>query len=312
MDVASKSSGLTSLQIYDSDSENEDESTASCSISSKTTERSKSACGVGCKRPFVVDISVDTPRLPKHGRLDVTLPVPEIVLQMFSNSKGNGEDLSLSHNDPSLHMGRTRSFPHVRGNWASYLYLPCLNNTLMVELNGIIEETRKYCEDTLKIQILPVDDKHLSVSRTQSFRHHWIQEFVDNLRHTASGIETFELFFEEFHAYVNDEKTRTFIGIKVNATENLLRIVNTCDKCLADFQLDPYYEDASFHISVVWMLGDMKHLVEKKLIPYMNAKWLQVVESEPDLQILKVQQINFKTGNKLFQFPFAEKTKTQN
>jgi len=52
----------------------------------------------------------------------------------------------------------------------------------------------------------------------------------------------FKLFFEGFHAYVNDEKTRTFIGIKVSPTENLTRVVNACDKCLADYQLEPYYK----------------------------------------------------------------------
>ena len=24
-----------------------------------------------------------------------------------------------------LHMGRTRTFEHVAGNWATYLYIPC-------------------------------------------------------------------------------------------------------------------------------------------------------------------------------------------
>lgn len=27
--------------------------------------------------------------------------------------------------DPNFHEGRIRSFPHERGNWATYVYIPC-------------------------------------------------------------------------------------------------------------------------------------------------------------------------------------------
>jgi len=58
----------------------------------------------------------------------------------------------------------------------------------MMTANRIIEDTRKHWEDVLDIQMFHLDDIHLSVSRTQPLRHHWIQEFVDNLRHAAKGI----------------------------------------------------------------------------------------------------------------------------
>lgn len=34
---------------------------------------------------------------------------------------------SYEHKDnPELHGGRTRSFPHVRGNWATFVYVQCM------------------------------------------------------------------------------------------------------------------------------------------------------------------------------------------
>ena len=38
---------------------------------------------------------------------------------MFSD-----EDVEVDDNK-DLHMGRTRAFEHVAGNWATYLYIPC-------------------------------------------------------------------------------------------------------------------------------------------------------------------------------------------
>lgn len=49
----------------------------------------------------------------KHGRL----PVPDTVLHMF------GEEQWVD--DSGKHRGRVRSFQHERGNWATYVFLPC-------------------------------------------------------------------------------------------------------------------------------------------------------------------------------------------
>ena len=47
------------------------------------------------------------------------LPVPGNILSMFNGKKTDHED------DPTLHSGRTRSFAHERGNWASFVSIPC-------------------------------------------------------------------------------------------------------------------------------------------------------------------------------------------
>lgn len=35
------------------------------------------------------------------------------------------EELDPQTEDRSLHGGRIRSFKHERGNWATYVYIPC-------------------------------------------------------------------------------------------------------------------------------------------------------------------------------------------
>lgn len=52
------------------------------------------------------------------------LPVPSCLLSMFPDD----DDEALTE-DSSLHGGRIRSFKHERGNWATYVYLPCKKPT---------------------------------------------------------------------------------------------------------------------------------------------------------------------------------------
>lgn len=51
------------------------------------------------------------------------LPLPGAIHSMFSD-KGQVMD------NPAEHGGRIRSFPHLEGNWASYVYIPGLNSLM--------------------------------------------------------------------------------------------------------------------------------------------------------------------------------------
>lgn len=48
------------------------------------------------------------------------LPVPETL-------KNSNKILPLNEyvDNPSLHGGKIRTFPHERGNWATYVFVPC-------------------------------------------------------------------------------------------------------------------------------------------------------------------------------------------
>lgn len=41
---------------------------------------------------------------------------------MFDNRSYH---LKPDNDDPSSHQGRSRLFEHERGNWATYIYIPC-------------------------------------------------------------------------------------------------------------------------------------------------------------------------------------------
>nr|CAI5867985.1 unnamed protein product [Callosobruchus analis] len=52
-----------------------------------------------------------------HNKKNNMLPLP----QVFKDSSSSDAHVD----DPAIHDGRIRTFEHVRGNWASYAYIPC-------------------------------------------------------------------------------------------------------------------------------------------------------------------------------------------
>lgn len=55
------------------------------------------------------------------------LPLPGCLLTMFP------EEQDSQTEERSLHGGRIRSFKHERGNWATYVYLPCKSVILIYQ-----------------------------------------------------------------------------------------------------------------------------------------------------------------------------------
>jgi hypothetical protein len=50
------------------------------------------------------------------------------------------------------------------------------------------------------------------------------------------------MLFDEFEVYVNEEGTRTFVGMRVHPSAHLFKLIKVCDKLLAEYDLEPYYE----------------------------------------------------------------------
>ena len=96
---------------------------------------------------------------------------------------------------PELHGGRTRSFAHERGNWASYCYFKVTTGKLIEDLQIAIQ---KCCQDEdISVQLECIDEVHLSLTKTFVLQHHWIGEFTKTVQQGLSRVKSKERYVKK-------------------------------------------------------------------------------------------------------------------
>ncbi|GFT38270.1 u6 snRNA phosphodiesterase [Nephila pilipes] len=227
--------------------------------------------------------------VPDFREKEVVLPLPFEIKEMYKETSREIVD------NPSKHGGKIRSFPHERGVWATYVYI---EYTPEPEFYDMIEELKKNAS-THGIDLQISEDFHVSLSRTLKLRHHWISPFIDALRNKLSCYFQFKVFFDSLEVYENEEKTRTFLGLKVRSDVPLLTLLGKVDSCVKDFKLPIFYEDPSFHLSCASCIGSKAEEIEK-FWAELNIIFQSFMVSHPNCRRLLVPKVCCKSGNKLF------------
>lgn len=239
------------------------------------------------------DSEDDQPPEPKIMKTNTgeKLPLPSAISSM--NKVFNPTPVD----DPSKHQGRIRSFQHERGNWSTLIFIP-------VDLN-IIDEVQTMIENTIDepIEFRESENIHLSLSKTVVLRHHWIKLFTKSLGDTLASVNHFPIDFQSLNVYLNEDRTRTFIGLTVGGIyfEKLHNLMLKMDKLMNEFQLNTFYEDPSFHASILWCLGDHESLIKSKLAE-LNTRLSEMRDSSVEEFQMTVNRIQCNTGNKKYSF----------
>lgn len=205
--------------------------------------------------------------------------------------------LDKHKDDPQLHDGRKRSFPHVRGNWATFVFVQYSKVDILYELLEKLKE-----KVLTKVESCQrCDDFHISLSKTVVLKYHLISSFCSSLQLNLKTIDSFNLGFSSIKVYCNEENSRTFISLEVDQFTDkfLLQISKKVDQVLEDFQLPTFYEDPSFHMSVLWVNGNKKSELNS-IVEDFNEILFE--ESEKSLKTILVDNINCKIGNKFFKY----------
>lgn len=84
---------------------------------------------------------------------------------------------------------------------------------------------------------------HVSLTRTLVLKFHWINSFVEAVKNTINCYPSFIMSLSSIKIYCNEDKTRTFMGITVESTNNSLHnLTSALDKILDDYQLPNFYK----------------------------------------------------------------------
>ncbi|CAJ1057540.1 U6 snRNA phosphodiesterase isoform X2 [Xyrichtys novacula] len=285
------------LTAYSSSS-SEEESEAAAAAGADS--HSLSAAAVSFKRHEEDVCNSPARKKPKiqeqalHMSVSSRLPLPGCLLAMFP------DEMDSKSEESALHGGRIRSFKHEQGNWATYVYLPYHPED---EFRLLLQELLLKSRDC-GVVLTPQEDFHLSLSQTVVLKHHWIQPFTQSLRAGLVHCKRFLCSVRRLKVYCNAERTRTFLGMEVaNGHPQLLDLVQAVDRTMMEFNLDTFYKDPSFHVSLAWCVGDMREQIKDSI---QDLQSLVDAHGEGTfLLILDCVEVYCKTGNKTFHFPLS-------
>ncbi|KAF8895308.1 hypothetical protein BD779DRAFT_1608922 [Infundibulicybe gibba] len=165
--------------------------------------------------------------------------------------------------DPAQHQGRTRSQPHVEGQFAAHVYISITlphHASLHALIRGIAREAQKTVP-ALHSTWLSADkgkaplELHISLSRPTFLWAHQREELKRAVKALAATHSPFPVSFSALAELTNDERTRTFLTIEVGAGHRELKsLADALTPTLQSLRQKPFYPDARFHASIAWAL----------------------------------------------------------
>ncbi|XP_037048846.1 U6 snRNA phosphodiesterase [Bradysia coprophila] len=219
---------------------------------------------------------------------------------LISSASTNGNQ-EKSEKDDVENTGRVRTFPHERGNWATFIYVPVPFSDSIREIQSQIASS---CEKDLDVQLHLIESIHISLTRTVVLQHHWIDDFKKSIRECIVDFKRFPTSIDTLSVYCNDDCTTTFVAIAVPDVycAPLKALVEKFDRCLSEYKLPFFYEDASFHVSILWCAGNKKAKIQTE-IDKLQQMLNEAIEDDCDDYQFVVNRIECKIGNKIYDYP---------
>ncbi|KAF5378844.1 hypothetical protein D9615_006961 [Tricholomella constricta] len=188
----------------------------------------------------------DQPPPPKRRKLP---PLPASLLPQ------------VPIDDPSKHQGRTRTTPHVEGQFAAYIYVSLFvdpNSRLYALIDDILRDARKTVPSLCEIALQDGGKElHVSLSRPTYLRAHQREHLKRAVKAVAKQYSPFTASFAALSDLTNDERTRTFITMEVGAGHAELRaMADALTPTLKSIRQKEFYTDPRFHASIAWALLD--------------------------------------------------------
>ncbi|KAF8488149.1 hypothetical protein F5888DRAFT_1623416, partial [Russula emetica] len=171
---------------------------------------------------------------------------------------------------PTKHQGRTRTTPHVDGQWATYVYIPiAMRGTLRRIVEHAVDIARKGGGDSgtsVDVHMLGSSDSnsnivacelHVSLTRLFFLRAYQREEMKCAVRDAANAHPPFVASFAAFSDLTNNERTWDFLCMEIGAGHQELRALSDAlAPTLRSFRQKEDYERPHFQALFAWVLLD--------------------------------------------------------
>lgn len=233
------------------------------------------------------DSSDDNTPEKKVKTVPCKVPLPSSIGLMFGGTE--------VQDDPSNLGGRTRSFPHLRGNWVSHIYIQ------LSPVEVLEKATKDILAKLIDLKFESLKEFHLSLSRTLPIPYHWLQPLISSLKSLSETTKPFIITFSGLKLLPNDDKTRHFVTSLVDrGIVNLSSLVEKIDVILSGYKLPVFYCPPSFHTSFLWSVQSCPDATGV----FVEKLWHEVAEKVLNGVEFEVEAITFKTGHKIYAFQF--------
>ncbi|KAI8912552.1 U6 snRNA phosphodiesterase Usb1 [Gorgonomyces haynaldii] len=130
-----------------------------------------------------------------------------------------------------------RKVPHIVGNWQTLVSIP-VEQEILLDMFQSLEN------------VDPIDQMHISLSKTVYFKEFQLQELDQQLKRAFKNFEPFTVGFSQVSLYWNDTRDRCFIAADIGPGHaELVRLTERVDQVLSAFNHPVFYSDPKFHVS---------------------------------------------------------------
>ncbi|XP_020263337.1 U6 snRNA phosphodiesterase, partial [Asparagus officinalis] len=238
------------------------------------------------------------------------LPPPPLDLLKPSNSR----DLY------DIEQGvRIRGFPHVEGNFALHVFIPvripstarkllasyvkkvasAVSGLYVVDVDFALNEL---CKDDQKLeQMLLGREFHISLGRTVPIQAHQINSIVAMLQQKFQSQRRYQIDFNKWDVFVNDDQTRSFISLEVTGEglAEISRQIRVVDEIYRLHGLPEFYKNPRPHISLVWAPGHIS-VGLKKVVAELDRVPNRPSTSRKNLFSCRFSAVECRIGKKLY------------
>ncbi|KAI1315873.1 nuclear protein localization protein 4 [Mortierella claussenii] len=236
-------------------------------------------------------------------------PLPSSLTELFKERERPADN-------PELHQGRIRGRAHVNGSWPVHVYLEVkLSGELFDIVKSLIVSARKTAPKVVSLlqsteshqgpktrpteaeAAVDTTELHISLTRPLYLQELHHGRFTSDVKDAFKGKKRFNVSFSGVQSFSNDEKTRSFLSLRVGAGHaEIESLVAEMDVIAQRYSQPKFYDNPQLHASFAWAVGG--DVLDAKTVAAMSE-----LEGELGRDLrhcsITVRRVAWKIGQKL-------------